>query len=86
MTFSPKQLELIEVIRQVWPNYTVTDRLGTGKYGVVFLAERQDPGTDFVVREAIKVIDLRSDEDEDLADDSSFNVTYVNSIYNIYFI
>ena len=68
MTFSPKQLEMIEVIRQVWPNYTITDRLGTGKYGVVFLAERQDPGTDFVVREAIKVIDLRSDEDEDLAD------------------
>ena len=68
MRFSPKQMQLIDIIESVWPEYEVTGRLGAGQYGVVFLAVRDDPGSGIRTEEAIKIIDLRSENDVDAAE------------------
>lgn len=68
--FSEEQKRLISVIERVWPNYHVVSLLGSGQYGKVFLAERNDPGTDLSEKQAIKIIPLRSDNDANDAEEA----------------
>lgn len=61
--------ELKDVIRQVWPDWEPAKKVGSGAYGVVFECEKRDSGTHFTTKEAIKIIKIPRDYDDDYDDE-----------------
>ncbi len=62
--------ELKNIIVSAWDDTIPTKRLGSGAYGVVFECEKRAAGTSLVTKEAVKVIKIPRDYDEDYDEDS----------------
>lgn len=62
--------ELKKVISMTWEDTTPIGKLGSGAYGVVFECEKKALGTSFGTKEAVKVIKIPRDYDEDYNEDS----------------
>ncbi len=65
--------ELRSVIKNTWDDITPVKRLGSGAYGVVFKCEKKAAGTSFVTYEAIKVIKIPRDFEDDYNEDSGLS-------------
>jgi serine/threonine protein kinase len=53
---------MIEEIKAIWPGWTITEKIGSGAFGTVYSAKKEDDGR--IYESAIKVIHIPQDESE----------------------
>lgn len=61
--------ELKRVIVQAWPDMEPVKKIGSGAYGIVFECTKSAEGTGFTTKEAVKIIKIPRDIEEEYDDD-----------------
>ncbi len=75
--------EFKKIISDNWSDVTPLEKIGSGAYGVVFRCEKKAEGTDFSTYEAIKVVKIPFDYEDDFDEESGMTPEeYYTSIKN----
>ena len=69
-----------DILKNIWPDWTITEKLGSGAFGTVYSAKKEDGG--HIYESAIKVIHIPQDDAE--VRDLRYQGKDYQSICNIY--